>query len=73
MKKIETYWCEDRPTLEDIKTAYNRVQSEDVVVKIEWFIRYNGTHSRIITKDELSKYPTYEEYFNNCIPQCYGV
>ena len=73
MTKIECYWCDDRPTLDDIQLAYMRMRSEDVVVRIEWFVPYNGKHSRLITEEDLSKYPTYEEYFNKCIPHCYAV
>lgn len=73
MKRIESYWCEDRPSLEDIKFAYDRVLSADVVVEIEWFVRYNGKHSRIITRSEIEDCPDYHEYFKIYIPHCYGV
>lgn len=73
MRKIENYWCDDKPTLEDIRNAYARVLTNDVVVKIEWFVRFNGAHSRIITDQVIKDVPDYEEYFRTCIPHCYGV
>ena len=73
MRKLETYWCEDRPTLDDIKTAYDIVCSSDVAVRIEWFVPYNGMHSRTITREDVDRMPNYEVYFNECIPHCYAV
>ena len=73
MKRIESYWCENRPTLDDIKFAYDRVLSTDVVVEIRWFVRYNGSHSRVITKSVVEDCPDYKDYFENYIPHCYSV
>ena len=72
MTKIETYWCEDRPTLEDIKQAFDIVKNNGVVVSIRWYIRYNGEHERIITKEDITTY-SIEDYFERAIPRTYGV
>lgn len=71
MTEIKSFWIEDRPTLEDIEQAYSLVDT-GVIVSIRWFVQYNGSHERIITKDVKQKY-TPEEYFEKCILHIYGV
>jgi hypothetical protein len=73
MRKLETYWCNAKPTLDDIKTAYDIVCSSDIAVRIDWFVPYNGMHSRIITREDVDRIPNYEVYFDEHIPHCYGV
>lgn len=73
MKRIESYWCENRPILDDIRYAYVRVLTSNVVVEIKWFVPYNGTHSRVITQSIIEDCPDYHEYFEKYIPHCYGV
>ena len=73
MIEMKTFWCKGRPTLKDISKAYELVKSEDVAIRIEWFVPYNGMHDRTITVDTLSRYPTPEMFFEEAIPHCYGV
>lgn len=72
MIKIEEYWCENVPSLSDIEEAFNQVKKNNVVVKINWFVKYNGCHDRIITKDIIEG-TTAKEYFEDCIPHVYGI
>ena len=72
MIPLDTYWCENRPTLEDIKQAYEIV-GIGKVVKICWFFPYSGHYDRIITKGVLEQYPTPEVFFEECLPKTYPV
>ena len=71
MKEIRTYWCEDKPTLEDIKEAYTEV-SKGFVIIIQWYVEYSGIYSRTIREENVNKYSA-EEYFEKCIPHVYPV
>ena len=73
MKRIESYWCENKPTLDDIRFAYVRVLEGNVAVEIRWFVPYNGNHSKIITQNVIEDCPDYHEYFEKYIPHRYGV
>lgn len=69
---LENYWCEDKPTIDDIKQAY-AIVTTGKVVKISWSVPYSGIYDRIINKDALEVYPDPKVYFYACIPQCYPV
>lgn len=71
MREIKIYWCEDKPTLEDIEEAYAKI-SEGFVVEIKWYVEYSGVYSRTIREKDVNKYSA-EEYFKNCIPHRYAV
>ena len=71
MKEIRSYWCEDKPTLEDIKEAYTEV-SKGFIIIIQWHVEYSGMYSRTIREEEVNKYSA-EEYFEKCIPHVYAV
>lgn len=71
MKEIKTYWCEDKPTLEDIELAFKQVLWGSVV-EIKWYVEYSGTYSRIIREKDVNKYSA-EEYLEKCIPHRYAV
>lgn len=71
MKEIKSYWCEDKPTLEDIKEAYTEV-SKGFVIIIQWYVEYSGIYSRIIREKDVNKHSA-EEYYEKCIPQVYSV
>lgn len=71
MREIILYWCEDKPTLEDIKEAYAEV-SKGFVVGIKWYVEYSGMYSRTIRDKDVEKYSA-EEYFEKCIPHVYPV
>jgi hypothetical protein len=71
MKEIRSFWCEDKPTLEDIEEAYAKV-SEGLVVEIHWYVDYSGIYSRTIRDKDVNKYSA-EEYFEKCIPHVYPV
>lgn len=71
MIRIETYFCETIPTLEDIKFAFELVES-GIAVEIKYFVRHRGWYSRLITPN-IVKDNTPEDYFDNVIPHIYGV
>lgn len=71
MIPIEHYWSEDKPTLEDVKFAYNRA-SQGVVVEIRWFVKYSGHYNRLVTPNDTEDMNA-ETYFNEIIPKCYPV
>lgn len=71
MKEIRSYWCEDKPTLEDIEEAYAEV-SKGFIVIIQWQVEYSGMYSRTIREKDVEKYSA-EEYFEKCIPHVYAV
>lgn len=73
MVEIRSFWCKDVPTINDISYAYGLIKEQDIAVSIEWFVRYNGRHQRIITRETLEEYPTPEKYFKEAIPHIYGV
>lgn len=73
MVEMRTFWCKDVPTIDDIFYAYKLVKEQDIVVSIEWYVKYNGRHQRIITRETLEKYPSPEKYFKEVIPHIYGV
>lgn len=72
MIPIKMYWCEDVPTIEDIKQAFDIVANENVVVSIRWFVKYNGLHEKFVLKELLEEY-TPESYWEKVIPHIYGV
>jgi len=72
MVKMESYWCENKPTLDDIKFAYERV-NQGVTVEIRWFVSYSGQYNRIIIANSLERYPKPEDLFEACIPKRYPV
>lgn len=72
MIPIQFYWCEDVPTIEDIKQAFEIAAPGNVVVSIEWYVKYNGMHRRLINKEHTKQY-TPEKYWKEVIPHIYGV
>lgn len=74
MIPIKSFWCgSDRgPTKEEIQEAFNVASQEEVIVSIEWHIKYNGTHRRLIDKEITEQY-TPEKYWKEVIPHIYGV
>ena len=43
MKLVKEYYCGQRtPTDEEIKESLKIVEKEGCVVKLKWFIQYNG-------------------------------
>jgi len=71
MIPIEFYWCEETPTLDDVKFAYERVR-QGVVVMIKWWVRYSGHYEKIVTPETIKDMDEIT-YFNEIIPHCYGV
>ena len=71
MTEIKSFWIDNVPKLEDIEKAFSLV-NEWTCVSILWYVKYNGSHERIITYDIKRKY-TAEEFFEDCIPHVYGV
>ena len=71
MVEIKEYWCNDKPTLKDIKKAFEET-TPDKYIRISWFVKYNGNHSRFITWDITQKISP-EEYYEKYIPRMYGM
>ena len=71
MTEIKSFWIDSTPKLDDIKQAFELAKT-DVAVSIRWYVKYNGSHERITTKEIIDEY-TCEEYFEKCIPHIYGV
>lgn len=68
MKLVKEYYCGQRtPTDEEIKESLKIVEKEGCVVKLKWFIQYNGWHRRYIEKGM-----TFDEC-KNSLPKVYGV
>ena len=68
MKYIKEYLCDKGiPSDEEIRECLEIVNKEDCVVKLTWFVRYNGWHNLLI-KDGMT--------FKECkdkLPKFYGV
>ena len=68
MKYIKEYLCDKgTPSDEEIQECLEIVNKEDCIVKLTWFVRYNGWHNLLI-KDEM----TFEECKSK-VPKFYGV
>ena len=68
MKYIKEYLCDKRtPSDEEIQECLKIVSKEDCIIKLTWFVRYNGWHNLLI-KDGM----TFEECKDK-IPKFYGV
>lgn len=68
MKYIKEYLCDNEtPSDGEIRECLEIVKKEDCVVKLTWFVRYNGWHNLLI-KNGM----TFEECKDK-IPKFYGV
>lgn len=68
MKYIKEYLCDkETPSGEEIRECLEIVGKEDCVVKLTWFVRYNGWHNLLI-KNGM----TFEECKDK-IPKIYGL
>ena len=68
MKYVKEYLCDkSTPSDEEIRECLEIVNKEDCVVKLTWFVRYNGWHKLHITSDM-----TFEECKSK-LPKFYGV
>ena len=68
MKDIKEYLCDKRtPSDEEIRECLEIVSKEDCIVKLTWFVRYNGWHNLVI-KNGM----TFEECKDK-LPKFYGV
>ena len=68
MKYIKEYLCDkETPSDEEIKECLEIVNKEDCIVKLTWFVRYNGWRNLLI-KNGM----TFEECKDK-IPKFYGV
>ena len=68
MKYVKEYLCDkETPSDEEIRECLEIVNKEDCVVKLTWFVRYNGWHNLLI-KNRM----TFEECKDK-IPKFYGV
>ena len=68
MKYVKEYLCDkETPSDEEIKECLDIVNKEDCIVKLTWFVRYNGWHNLLI-KNGMN--------FEECkdkLPKIYGV
>ena len=73
MRKIESYWIDDVPTLKDIEEAFQIVKSNpNIIVEIKWAVKWSGEYSRFIDWDVVSSIsPT--DYLEYRIPHVYGM
>ena len=68
MKYVKEYLCDKgTPSDEEIQECLEIVNKEDCIVKLTWFVRYNGWHNLLI-KDGM----TFEECKDK-LPKFYGV
>ena len=68
MKYIKEYLCDDRvPSSKEIRECLEIVQNENCVIKLTWFVPYNGWHKLHITSDI-----TFEECKDK-LPKMYAV
>ena len=68
MKYVKEYLCDKAtPSDEEIKECLDIVNKEDCVIKLTWFVRYNGWHNLVI-KNGM----TFEECKDK-LPKIYGV
>ena len=68
MKYVKEYLCDkETPSDEEIKECLDIVNKEDCIVKLTWFVRYNGWHNLLI-KNGM----TFEECKDK-LPKIYGV
>ena len=68
MKYIKEYLCDkETPSDEEIRECLEIVNKEDCMIKLTWFVRYNGWHNLLI-KDGM----TFEECKDK-LPKFYGV
>ena len=68
MKYVKEYLCDkETPSDEEIRECLEIVNKEGCVVKLTWFVRYNGWHNLLI-KNGM----TFEECKNK-LPKVYGV
>ena len=73
MRKIESYWIDDVPTLKDIEEAFQIVKANpDIIVEIKWAVQWSGHYSRSIDRDVVNSIsPT--NYLDDHIPHIYGM
>ena len=68
MKYVKEYLCDkETPSDEEVKECLNIVNKEDCIVKLTWFVRYNGWHNLLI-KNGM----TFEECKDK-LPKIYGL
>lgn len=67
LKKVDIYWCDSTPQDNDINEILSLVNEKDIIVRVEWFVRYSGHYSFIADKDS-----TYES-IKKQIPRIYGM
>ena len=69
MKLVKEYICDHEygPSDEEIKESMEIVNAEDCIVKLKWFVPYNGWHRLYIKKGM-----TFEECKGK-LPKVYGL
>ena len=68
MKYIKEYLCDkETPSDEEIRECLEIVSKEDYIIKLTWFVPYNGSHQLYI-KNGM----TFEECKDK-LPKFYGV
>ena len=67
LKKVEIYRCDDSPGDEEINEVLYMVKRKNIVIRVEWFVKWSGHYSFIADKDS-----TYES-IKQQIPRIYGM
>lgn len=67
LKKVEIYRCDDSPGDEEINEVLSMVKEKDIVIRVEWFVKWSGYYSFV-----ADKYSTYESVKKQ-IPRTYGI
>ena len=68
MKYIKEYLCDKKiPSDEEIRECLEIVSKEDCIVKLSWFVPYNGWQKMLVEKGM-----TFEECKSK-VPKFYGV
>ena len=73
MTRIEEYYVDHIPTMEDIEEAFGIVKEKgNILVRIVWFVPYSGTYKRVISIEDVET-KTVKEWFDEEMPKCYPV
>ena len=72
MTEVKTYWLCRTPSIKDIEDAYDLVIKNDIIVKLEWFVKYSGNYAVKICKADVDSMNA-KDFYENRIPHVYGA
>ena len=67
LTEVKEYRCSNTPSDEDINEALTLSKTMNCVIKISWFVKYNGEYARFVRPDN-----TFEE-IKQTLPKTYGI